>query len=57
MSNVPYEPDECAGDDELDFDCLHISFTEQAGGWLICDECGEDVTLEIYRANQQRHAS
>ncbi|HEV8434223.1 MAG TPA: hypothetical protein VGR95_12480 [Thermoanaerobaculia bacterium] len=44
-------------DDGADADCIHISFTEQAEGWLICDDCGEDVTLEICRANQQGRAS
>jgi hypothetical protein len=44
-------------DEVADADCIHISFTEQAGGWLVCDDCGEDVTAELYRANQQGRAS
>jgi hypothetical protein len=35
--------------DEMADECLHISSSEQAGGFLICDECGEDVTLEVLR--------
>lgn len=26
-------------------DCLHLGYHEEAGGFLICDECGEDVTI------------
>lgn len=33
-------------------DCTHISYTEQAGGWLVCDECGEDVTGEIFTSTR-----
>lgn len=31
-------------------ECIHISYREEAGGWLICDNCGKDVTLQIYEA-------
>lgn len=27
--------------------CIHVSYSEQAGGWIVCDDCGADVTLEI----------
>ena len=40
----------CAPDtDDRDSDlCLHVSATEQAGGWLVCDDCGADVTREAF---------
>lgn len=30
--------------------CIHVSYTEQAGGFIICDYCCEDVTSEIFRS-------
>lgn len=30
-------------------DCIHVSYSEQAGGFLICDDCGKDVTAEVVR--------
>ena len=40
--------EELAHDDRDD--CVHVSYTEQAGGFIICDYCGEDITLEIFRS-------
>ena len=31
-------------------ECIHVSYTEQAGGFVICDYCGEDITAEIFRS-------
>lgn len=36
-----------------DDDCVHVSYTEQAGGWIACDDCGKDVTREIIRAEMK----
>lgn len=48
--------------DQVDDTCLHVSYAEQAGGFLICDDCGKDVTLEIlrsaeYQARSRAHQS
>lgn len=37
------------GLDEDEDRCIHVSATAQAGGWMVCDECGSDVTREMAR--------
>jgi hypothetical protein len=51
MSQLDYPPDyDNDGDGLNDEDCIHVSYTKQAGGFLICDDCGEDITSEIFRS-------
>lgn len=34
-------------------DCLHLSVQEEAGGFIVCSDCGKDVTREDFqRANR-----
>lgn len=37
-------------DEDENGGCIHISYSEQAGGFVICDYCGEDITSEIFRS-------
>lgn len=27
-------------------ECIHVNYSEQAGGWIVCDDCGKDITLD-----------
>lgn len=42
IARVLAERDTADQDDES---CLHISYHEEAGGWIVCDDCGESERL------------
>lgn len=49
-----YDPSSEPGVGALEYEqCAHVSYSEQAGGWVMCDDCGVDVTAEVHRAAQR----
>jgi len=50
----PYDAEAAAYDPSEIDDCIHVSHHEEAGGWTVCDDCGEDITSEIFRSARRR---